>query len=411
MKVAVLTLGCRVNQSESAVIQGSLERHKVTIVDLEEKPDICIVNTCSVTAKSDYNSRQLIRRAARGGAEVIVTGCYAHLRKDEVMRISGVTHLIENPKKYEIVKLITGREDDLVFSGFSRSRLHLKVQDGCNGRCSYCSVPLARGGSKSVPLDEAIRRAREIEASGCNEVVITGIHLGSYGQDLTDKTDIKRLIADILKHTRIKRIRLSSLEISEVDDGLIELFQDIRLCRHLHLPLQSGNDRILGLMKRSYTALEYISRVDRIFSRIHDIAIGSDVIVGFPGETRQEFLDTCNLLDSLPFSYLHVFPFSARPRTDAGRMHDRVPADSMKQRLDMIREIGRKKKNTYLQKQLEKILDVIMEEKTDAGDYAMGTSGNYLKVKMPVVNAKSGSLVCAKITGVEDSLLNGILIP
>ncbi len=188
---------------------------------------------------------------------MIVTGCYAHLKRNEVNKIPGVVELVDNTRKYDIVNLITGKENVLVFSHFSRSRPHLKVQDGCNFRCSYCSVPLARGISKSVPLHEVLNRVRAIEEAGYNEIVITGVHLGSYGKDLADKTSLKQLIKYILKSSNIKRIRLSSLEINEVDDELIELMQDIRLCSHLHLPLQSGSDTILKLMRRNYTSSEF----------------------------------------------------------------------------------------------------------------------------------------------------------
>jgi len=202
MRVSVLTLGCRVNQSESSVIKGSLEENGITIVDIKEKPDLCIVNTCTVTAKSDYNSRQLIRRAAKGGAKVIVTGCYSHLQKDKVRSMPGVIELVDNTRKYEIVNLITGQETNLVFSRLGRSRAYLKVQDGCNLRCSYCSVPLARGRSKSVPLDEVVERVQAIEAAGYNELVITGVHLGMYGRDFPDKVSLKRLIKYILSCSR-----------------------------------------------------------------------------------------------------------------------------------------------------------------------------------------------------------------
>ncbi len=410
MKVALLTLGCRVNQSESSVLQGSLEKSGVTIVDLKDNPDICVVNTCTVTAKSDYNSRQLIRRAVRFGAKVIVTGCYAHLHKDEVRNIAGVTELVENTRKYEIAAIITGKENELVFSRFSRSRPHLKVQDGCNFRCSYCSVPLARGRSKSIPLDEIIQRVRAIETAGYNEIVITGIHLGSYGQDFSKKQNLKHLIKYVLKHSNIRRIRLSSLEINEVDDELIELFQDIRICKHIHLPLQSGNDRILGLMKRHYTSSEFLKKIRAVLSRIDNISIGSDVIVGFPGESDGEFLDTYNFLQSFPFSYLHIFPFSSRPNTEAGKIMTKVNSYTIRKRLNILMEVSSHKKRSYLQKQLNTTLDVIVEEK-DNYVQSLGTSGNYIKVLLPLNNVRKGSLVFARIVRASDSHLEGYVIP
>jgi threonylcarbamoyladenosine tRNA methylthiotransferase MtaB len=410
MKVSVLTLGCRVNQSESSVIEGPLKENGITIVDLKEKPEICIVNTCTVTAKSDYSSRQLIRRAARAGAKVIVTGCYAHLKKNEIRSMPGVIELFDNTRKGEIANFITGRENDPVYSHFSRSRPHLKVQDGCNFKCSYCSVPLARGRSKSVPLNEVQRRAQTIEAAGYNEVVITGIHLGSYGLDLETKSSLKELIRHILKYSHLKRIRLSSLEINEVDDELIELMQDIRLCSHMHLPLQSGSDRILKLMKRNYTAAEFAAKIHKIFSKNDNISIGSDIIVGFPGEGEKEFLETYSFLRSFPFSYFHVFPFSVRPNTEAHGFKDKVPGQIINRRGDILMELCRDKKRSYLVKQLHNTLDVIIEEKSINGR-AIGTSGNYIKVSVPSDFVRRGSIVAVGIESVSDNCLEGFIIP
>lgn len=409
MKVAVLTLGCRVNQSESSVLEGTLKENGVTIVELKENPDFCIVNTCTVTAKSDYNSRQLIRRAAKAGAKVIVTGCYAHLKRNEVNNLPGVVELVDNTRKYDIVNLITGKKNVLVFSDCSRSRPHLKVQDGCNFRCSYCSVPLARGISKSVPLHEVLNRVQAIEENGYNEIVITGVHLGSYGKDLADKTSLKQLIKFILKSSNIKRIRLSSIEINEVDDELVELMQDIRLCSHLHLPLQSASDTILKLMRRNYTSSEFSAKLRNIFSKIDNISVGSDIIVGFPGEGDKEFMDTYNFLKTFPFAYLHVFPFSVRPDTEADKMHNRVNNHLIKKRVDRLVELSKDKKRSYFQKQFHGVLDVIIEEKNNDGQ-SLGTSGNYIKISIPADNAKKGSLVFVKILEAKDNLLEGFVI-
>ena len=410
MKVAVLTLGCRVNQAESSVLKGTLEENGITIVELKEKPNFCIVNTCTVTAKSDYNSRQLIRRAARAGAKVIVTGCYAQLRKNEISNLPGEIELIDNTRKYDIVNLITGKENIPVFSHFSRSRPYLKVQDGCNFRCSYCSVPLARGISRSVPLSEVLNRVRAIEGGGYNEIVLTGIHLGSYGKDLAEKTSLKQLIKYILKSSSIKRIRLSSLEINEVDEELIELMQDIRLCSHLHLPLQSGSDKILKLMRSNYASSEFSAKLEDIFSKIDNISVGSDIIAGFPGEGDIEFMYTYDFLKAFPFAYLHVFPFSVRPDTEAGKMHDRVQNHVIKKRVDRLMELGREKKRSYFQKQVHGVLDVIIEEK-NVDHHSLGTSGNYIKVAVHGNNIKKGSLVSVKILSSRDNILEGFIIP
>ena len=410
MKVSVLTLGCRVNQSESAVIEGSLRENGLTIVDLKENPDICIINTCTVTAKSDFNSRQLIRRAARTGSKVIVTGCYSHLKKDEVRNITGVTEIVDNNRKYEIVNILTGSEKELVYSDSIRSRPHLKVQEGCNCTCSYCSVPLARGKSRSVPFKEVLKRAYQIEKAGYNELVITGVNLGSYGKDLPGKISIQQLIKKLLKVTLFKRIRLSSIEINEVDDELIELFQDSRLCKHIHLPLQSGSDKVLRSMRRNYTRDEFSSKIQRLSSRVDNISIGTDIIVGFPGEETDDFEITHNFLDSMPFSYLHIFPFSSRPNTVASKMTKRPDNNTIKRRIDILTNLNKNKKRSYFKKQLGRVVDVVIEEK-DIGGATIGTSGNYIKIMMPHGNARKGSVVFTRLVSVLDHHIEGFIIP
>lgn len=409
MKVALLTLGCRVNQSESSVLEGTLKDSGISIVELKDNPDYCIINTCTVTSKSDHNSRQLIRRAVSTGAKVIVTGCYAQLKPDEVKSISGISEIIDTDHKYEIINRITDENRELSFGYYSRSRPYLKVQDGCNFKCSYCSVPLARGRSRSVDSEEIIRRAQIIESSGYNEIVLTGIHLGSYGFDLDDKTNLYNLIRGVLKETRIIRIRLSSLEINEVNDELIELFQETRICKHLHLPLQSGSNHILKLMRRNYSAEKYKKKIDNITRKIDNISIGADVIVGFPGEEEKEFSDTLELIESIPLSYLHVFPFSTRPGTEAYMMKEKPPRRVVKERVDRIIEINKNKKNTYMKQQIDKLFDIIVEEK-NSNNIITGTSSNYLKIQAPSDMHERGSIVFVRPMRIINGKLWGIII-
>src|SRR4030042_3016709 len=259
MKVSILTLGCKVNQSESMIIEGNLIKHGCSIVGISEYPDYCIINTCTVTKKSDYQSRQLIRKAIRTGSKVIVTGCYAQLKPEDIQDIKGVTRIVYNNNKYSIINILTGIQSSYTYTYTytSKSRPYIKVQDGCNFSCTYCVVPLARGKSKSTNISEVINQAIEFESLGYKEIVLTGIHLGSYGKDLKNNTNLSKLIKELLNKTRIPRIRLSSLEIKEINDEIIELIQDKRICRHLHLPLQSGDDRILNYMNRMYNTKEY----------------------------------------------------------------------------------------------------------------------------------------------------------
>ena len=409
MKVALLTLGCRVNQSESDVIEGSLRAGGMTIVDLNEKPDFCIVNTCTVTAKGDYNSRQLIRRAAKTGAKVIVTGCYAQLRPQEAESISGVVSVVRNENKYEIGQLLSDGPTPLHFGNCSRSRPYLKVQDGCNFRCSYCAVPRARGKSRSVPVDEVMERVREIVSGGYKEIVLTGIHLGTYGHDLPEKTALSKLVKKILHDSDIHRIRLSSLEVSEVDDELIEIFQDGRICKHLHIPLQSGSDRVLKLMKRTYTAGQYGRRVEAIVSRTDNLSLGTDIIVGFPGEEDGDFAATHSLISDLPFSYLHIFPFSVRTDTEASRLAKKVSDSTVRERLAKMKSLQGVKKEAYLEAQIDRELEIIAEERLNA-EMVIGTSGNYLKVRALSRSQKEGTVATVRPQSIVEGALYGAVI-
>jgi threonylcarbamoyladenosine tRNA methylthiotransferase MtaB len=409
VKVSFLTLGCRVNQSESSIIEGTLEENGVTVVNLSNKPDFCVVNTCAVTSKGEYNSRQLIRRAARSGAKVIVTGCYAHLKSDNVRSMPGVYDVVDNSRKLDIVKMIAARDVDLSYGRYSRSRPYLKIQDGCNSRCSYCTVPLARGKSKSIAEDEIIERVNIIESRGYNEVVLTGIHLGTYGRDLPLKSDLKKLLRRILLQTRIKRIRLSSLEINEVDEELTEILFEDRMCKHLHLPLQSGSDRILKLMRRGYESSDFITKVETIASRLNNISLGSDVIAGFPGERDDDFKETVDVLRNLPLSYIHVFPFSPRAGTDAVKMSGEVDDVTVKGRLHILAEVNRLKRRTYMERQIGIPMDIILEEAVTAGVYT-GTSGNYLKVRASVNEYKKGNVVYVRPVRISEGLLDAVVM-
>lgn len=409
MKVSVLTLGCRVNQSESDIIESSLKKIGWSAVDLSEHPDYCIVNTCTVTAKSDYQSRQIIRRAVRAGARVIVTGCYSQLRPEEVNNIEGVCRIVNNNNKLFIINMIANNNASNTFIPVVRSRPYLKIQDGCNFLCTYCTVPLSRGKSRSVAPIEVIQRAREIEAAGYHEIVLTGIHLGLYGYDLKPQSKLSEIIKSILNNTNIKKIRLSSIEIKEVDNELIELLQEERICKHIHLPLQSGDDTILRLMNRMYLSRDYLSVIEKIIKNVPDIAIGTDVIVGFPGEGNGEFKNTKRLLDSIPLAYMHIFPFSPRPNTIAYQMANHNTSYVKRERLHELKALNERKRMAYMASQVNKILDVIIEEKS-VDHISIGTSSNYLKVKMPSNGCPKGSLERVRIYGVEENCLRGDLV-
>lgn len=405
MKVSILTLGCKANQSESLEIESRLRSSGYSIVDLNQEPDICIINTCTVTAKSDYQSRQLIRRAVRAGSKVIVTGCYSEIMRDEVSMMPGVTKVVPNDKKDLIIKELIGdiSYNTLDYSS-ARSRYFFKIQDGCNYSCSYCIIPKARGRSRSLQPGYIIERIGEV-SSIYKEVILTGIHLGTYGYDLQPKLKLSDLIERILKETSIPRIRLSSLEIREIDDHLLDLLSDRRICRHLHIPLQSGDDDVLKRMKRNYRIDEFLKGIYKIISRYPDIAIGTDIIVGFPGESEDAFNNTRRIIETLPFSYLHVFPYSLRSGTEAALMRPLIKEDVKKQRASIIREIGNEKRLLYMKNYLGVVIDALIIKRI--GGEIIGLSSNYLKVRAGSESASIGDIVNIRVSNIFNGELFG----
>ncbi len=410
MKVAVATLGCKVNQYESAGIMDALREGDFSLVPFTDPADCYIINTCTVTGKTDYQSRQLIRRATRNNpdAAVIVTGCYAQTAPEDVARIPGVTIVAGTHEKENIPDLLRQMVDGIppapplapprvlvgdifriremspleakTFPG--RTRGFLKIQDGCNAFCSYCIVPYARGKSRSLPEEEIMRRVDAFTAAGYREVVVTGIHLGAYGQDLTPPSSLLRILENVEKNERVERLRLSSLEPAEIAADLIALMQGAKhLCRHFHIPLQSGDSRILTLMKRDYDAGFFKNLVEKIVHAIPDVAIGIDVMVGFPGEGEKEFSNTARLIEELPIAYLHVFPYSERPGTPAANLPGKVGEREKKKRGEMLRDLGKKKRALFAERFKGKKLTVLIEGRKDRKTGCLqGFSGNYIPV-------------------------------
>lgn len=393
MKIALLTLGCKVNQSEMGLLERGFRSKGFTIVSLDEKPDYCVVNTCTVTYKSDYQSRQLIRRAAASGARVIVTGCYSEMNMDAVKKMPGVARGVFNSEKDNIINIIKVNASGetsipVVLPGAGaypksgRSRFFLKIEDGCNRSCTYCIIPKARGGEiKSLEPARVVEMVREAAEAGFREVVLNGIHIGLYGTELNPKRRLSELIKELLEKTDIQRIRVSSLEINEIDDLFIELLADRRVCRHLHVPLQSGNDRILGLMNRPYNVKHFRDKIMKILKKIEYLGLGSDVIAGFPGESASEFEDSYNFIREIPFTYLHVFPYSARPATRAALMSGKIKDPEKRARCLKLRDLGYTLKKEFINKLIGRVLELIIENKTDKnGGLFTGLSDNYVRV-------------------------------
>lgn len=409
MNISVLTLGCKANQAESSIIEANLQSAGNNIVDLSEKPDICIINTCTVTMKSDYESRQLIRRARKAGSKVIVTGCYSELNKDRVTEMDGVDAVIDNNNKFSIINRLTGIgiNTTLTPKNYRRSRFFIKVQDGCNFACSYCIIPKARGRSSSIALENILEQVSAI-SDNYSEVVLIGIHLGTYGYDLIPKVKLSELVRAILSKTDIKRIRLSSLEINEVDDELIELLHDKRLCSHLHIPLQSGDDRILSLMNRQYDSNTYRRGVEKISHVLPEISIGADIITGFPGEGEQEFDNTRRFIEALPLSYLHVFSFSPRTGTRASEMPMNIEPSLIKERSNTLIALGQRKKQAYMKRQIGKTLETLIDEIGPDGS-SSGITDNYLRARAYIKAPAVKSIASIRIEGYNYRELLGSL--
>ncbi len=390
--VAITTLGCKTNQFDSAVMEESLKKGEFRITDFSEKADVYIINTCTVTHRSDFQSRQLIRRAKRQNpdAKVVVAGCYAQVSPEEVARIEGVDYVIGNTGKIDIAEILGAGvgaplaaplQDKIIttdifketevkgfrVSSFSdHTRAFLKIQEGCHAFCSYCIVPFARGGSRSVKPDEVMDGFKRLVDEGYKEVVLTGIHLGYYGEELEPPTDLLALLKAIDKEFPKLRIRISSLEPTEITDEFIEFLSTASaVCNHLHIPLQSGDDGILKAMNRRYTASFFASVVEKVAAKVTDIGIGVDVITGFPGEGEKEFLNSYNLLKGLPISYLHVFPYSKRKGTPAAEFLNHVHPNTIKERCERLRELSEEKKKEFMGRFVGKELTVLVERGRD----------------------------------------------
>ena len=401
-RVALATLGCKVNQCESAAMADRLRQLGHTVVGFDAEADVYIINTCTVTARTDFQSRQLVRRAARRNpdAPVVVTGCYAQVAPDLLKGLPNVRLVAGNVEKELIPGLVGtlngGPADVLVrdigqageFSGLiadrfpGRTRAFLKIQDGCSARCSYCIVPAARGPSRSMPEDHVLGRVAALAAAGYREIVLTGIHLGAWGQELSPSRDIPSLVRRIGDAGQIGRLRLSSIEPLEVTDELIACLRDSTvLCRHLHIPLQSGDDRILASMGRHYDRDFFRGRVERLVSEFPDLAIGVDVMAGFPGEGDHEFENTMALLRELPVAYLHVFPYSERPGTAASGMPGKVEERVRAARASELRGLGLAKREAFVKRLAGSRQVVLVEESRDRKTGRLkGFTGNYIPV-------------------------------
>jgi threonylcarbamoyladenosine tRNA methylthiotransferase MtaB len=393
MRIAFTTLGCKINQFETDTLQQDLLSRGNTVVAFDAEADVYIINTCSVTAKSDTQSRQVIRSAVRRGkgAKVVVTGCYAEMRPEEIHSMPGVALVIGNRDKArisdQVMSMVSAYSQDSYAASknvlnalHTRTRGFLKIQDGCNNRCSYCIVPLARGCSRSASPDDVLREFKSLVDRGCPEVVLTGIHIGTYGSDLEQSFSLTNMLQMLIPSRGRTRIRLSSIEPNEITRDMINYLGQ-GLCRHLHIPLQSGDDAILASMKRNYTARFYEDLVEHIAKQVPGVALGADIIVGYPGEGDKEFQNTMHIVERSPLTHLHVFSYSPRLNTPAAEMKDQVPEQIKKERSAALRILGMKKNLLFRKMHQGSDLDVIVEDKFDRGTGLLtGLTDNYIRV-------------------------------
>ncbi len=401
-KVALHTLGCKLNFSETSTIGNQFLNRGFDIVDVKENADIYVFNTCSVTENAERECRQLVRRALRQNpnAFIIVTGCYAQLRPKEITRIEGVDVVLGSNEKLKLFSYLdnfTKKELACAYvspaeqlnefgpahstDADTRTRAYFKIQDGCDYKCSFCTIPLARGKSRSMNSDEVILEFKKLLDAGYKEIILTGVNVGDYGKSLN--TDLYRLLLKMIKIPGDFRIRISSIEPNLLSDDIIELaVQSKKLCNHFHIPLQSGSPKILKLMQRRYKVQDYEKLIFKLKNRIPDAGIGVDVIVGFSGETEEDFILTYNFLRDLPISYLHVFTYSERPDTKAINLHNPVDVFERRERNNMLRILSEKKKNFFYKEMANKEVEVLFESENHNG-LIKGFSSNYIRVSYP----------------------------
>lgn len=417
--VAFHTLGCKVNHYETEAIWQLFKEEGYDRVEYDSISDVYVINTCTVTNTGDKKSRQVIRRAIRKNPDAVicVTGCYAQTSPAEIMAIPGVdivvgtqdrrkmlTYIDEYKKERQPINGVTNIMKNRVYEELDvpaftdRTRASLKIQEGCNNFCTFCIIPWARGLMRSRDPEEVIHQAQQLVDAGYKEIVLTGIHTGGYGEDMKDY-NLAMLLTDLEKKVKgLKRIRISSIEASQLTDEVIDVIDRSNMVvRHLHIPLQSGSNTVLKRMRRKYTMEFFAERLEKLKKALPGLAVTSDVIVGFPGETEEEFMETYNFIKDQKFSELHVFPYSQRTGTPAARMDDQINEEVKNERVHRLINLSDQLAKEYASRFENEVLEVIPEEQVD-GDLYVGYTDNYLKVIFPASEEMIGKLVKVKIT-------------
>lgn len=433
-KIAFYTLGCKVNQADTASMENLFLRSGHQLVSFDGEADVYIINTCVVTNTGQRKSRQTIHRAIRKNpnALIVVTGCYPQTAAEEVKAIAGVDMIIGNQDRAQIVQLVEERlahrqtdtldavhkltastafEEMAAGDITDKTRAFLKIQEGCNQFCTYCIIPYARGPLRSRSLESIRTETQRLISAGFKEIVLIGIHLGCYGKENPDGPTLYDAVKTVLDVPGVQRLRLGSLESVEVEPRLLTLMQeDARFCRHLHLPLQSGCDKTLQAMHRPYTTAKFKTLLADIKTKVPDIAITTDVIAGFPGETEADFETTCKFAESCGFSKMHIFPFSARKGTPAEKFAGAVTEAVKKERADILGKIDETMHKTFLQAMVGQTAEVLFEQPAGE-DYFEGLTGNYQRVFVKSGGRNlSGEILPVKITAFDGEKLLGEII-
>ena len=418
--VSLHTLGCKLNYAETSMLGKQFMDRGFSVVEFGQPADVCVINTCSVTERANRECRQMIRKAVRSSQDplVVVTGCYAQLEPEEVASIAGVDVVLGAREKFEIFDHLDGLEkklyphvqvsdiDDMDHFGASyttdvgsRTRAFLKVQDGCDYNCSFCTIPLARGGSRSQAAEECVRQAEGLVKQGFKEITLTGVNVGDYGKKLG--TNLLQLLRNLTSVDGLERVRISSIEPNLLTDEIIQFVAaEPKMCNHFHVPLQSGCDEILGLMRRRYNTRLYKDLIDRIRRTIPECGIGIDIIVGFPGETEEHFQTTLRFVEDLPVSYLHVFTYSERPQTPAAGFAPKVEPKVRFKRNEILRSLGLKKKRDFYSLHIGMTTTVLTESDVESG-LRYGFTDNYVRVALPAAASNANEIVRVEIKGLQ----------
>jgi threonylcarbamoyladenosine tRNA methylthiotransferase MtaB len=425
--VALTTLGCKVNQADSDEWLRRFVERGYEVVDFDSVADAYVVNTCTVTHVADRKSRQLLRQARRQNpaAVVVAAGCYASVSTPEVAALPEVDLVVRDADKPRLVDLVHERlegEDEVPFESLggasalfgARHRGIVKIADGCDKFCAFCIVPYARGRARSVAPDQVLASVRRLVAAGSREVVLTAVHMGSYGSDLDPQISLRDLVRRVLAETAVERLRLSSIEPEDFDDELLPIWsEDVRLCRHVHLALDSGCDETLTRMRRRYRADEFEWLVGRIRAAIPGVAVTTDVIVGFPGETEREFAASHAFVERLAFAAIHVFPYSVRRRTSASKFPDQVLPPTKRERAEVMLELAEASSRRFRERFVGQTVSVLYEgsgSDVTRGRYWEGLTDNYLRVRAYVDADLTNAISRTRLVDVIDGFTRGELI-